>query len=159
MGNKRFIADTHFGHKNMAESRNFKSVEEHDEHIIKCWNTVVSKRDVTVILGDITMEKGNYEILGRLNGIKHVVGGNHDMGQHLKNMLEYVEKFMGCYTKGGDIYTHIPIHTQEINRFRYNIHGHLHNEKIEGLYADKYICVSCEQVDYTPRTLEELIKL
>ena len=75
----RFIADLHLGHKFMATHRGFASVEEHDEHIITQWNSVVHKRDTTYILGDVTMEKAEqYALLDRLNGAKRVVLGNHD---------------------------------------------------------------------------------
>mgnify|MGYP002477993094 CR=1 FL=1 len=56
----RFIADLHLGHTNMAIKRGFLTVEEHDEYIITQWNSVVNKRDVTYILGDITMEKKSF---------------------------------------------------------------------------------------------------
>jgi calcineurin-like phosphoesterase family protein len=55
----------------MAKRRGFSSIEEHDEHIIAKWNSVVNKRDVTYILGDMTMEKSSpYPLLDRLNGFK-----------------------------------------------------------------------------------------
>ena len=34
--------------------------------IISNWNKTVNKKDVTIILGDITMEKANYDILNFL---------------------------------------------------------------------------------------------
>jgi calcineurin-like phosphoesterase family protein len=75
----RFIADLHLSHENMAKRRGFSTIEEHDEHIIEKWNSVVHKRDITYILGDITMEKSApYHLLDRLNGQKYVVLGNHD---------------------------------------------------------------------------------
>jgi len=43
MSTVRFIADLHLGHINMAKHRGFSSVEEHDEHIVKSWNSVVEK--------------------------------------------------------------------------------------------------------------------
>ena len=57
MGNTFIISDLHFGHRNMAFHRGFQSVEEHDQHIIDCWNNVVTKGDTVWILGDISMEK------------------------------------------------------------------------------------------------------
>jgi calcineurin-like phosphoesterase family protein len=83
----RFIADLHLSHQNMATRRGFSSIEEHDEHIIAQWNSVVSKRDVTYILGDVTMEKSSpYPLLDRLNGLKHVVLGNHDRRQDVPHL-------------------------------------------------------------------------
>ena len=74
MSKVRFIADLHLGHTNMALKRGFATVEEHDEYIISQWNKKVSKRDITWILGDVTMESSkSYPLLNRLNGMKKVV--------------------------------------------------------------------------------------
>jgi calcineurin-like phosphoesterase family protein len=163
-----FIADLHLGHTNMALKRGFAAVEEHDEYIIKKWNSVVSKRDVTYILGDVTMEKSApYELLDRLNGVKHVVLGNHDRRQDVKKLLEYVDSVAGMMQYKGIMLTHCPIHPMELDyRFKHNIHGHTHEKLVEYdfklfgktvIHSDRrYICVSCEQVNYAPKTLEEL---
>lgn len=160
----RFIADLHLSHTNMATLRGFSTVEEHDEYIIEKWNSVVTKRDITYILGDITMEKSApYYLLDRLNGLKHVVMGNHDRRQDVKKLLEHVESVAGMVQYKGVILTHCPIHPMELeHRFPRNIHGHIHDSQVMEidrggfLKDERYICVSCERVDYTPKTLEEL---
>jgi calcineurin-like phosphoesterase family protein len=86
------FSDPHFGHKNMAIKRGFSCEEEQDELIVKNWNNVISKRDNVFLLGDITMEKKNYEILSRLKGQIDVVLGNHDQKQHVREMLKYVNR-------------------------------------------------------------------
>ena len=54
------------------------------------------------------------------------------------------------------VLTHIPVHPSQFPRFRLNIHGHLHLKVI----ADtRYINVSCEQVNYTPVLLKNIIKI
>jgi len=166
MATVRFIADLHLSHTNMATRRGFSTVEEHDEHIIERWNSVVHKRDVTYILGDVTMEKSApYALLNRLNGLKHVVLGNHDRRQDVKKLLEYVESVAGMIQYKGVILTHAPIHTRELEyRFKYNVHGHSHNNLVMSYLADscfeepdkRYICVSCERVNFLPKSLEEL---
>jgi len=164
MATVRFIADLHLSHTNMATRRGFSTVEEHDEHIIERWNSVVHKRDVTYILGDVTMEKSApYALLNRLNGLKHVVLGNHDRRQDVKKLLEYVESVAGMTQYKGVILTHAPIHTRELEyRFKYNVHGHIHNNQVMKeagrmrIPDERYICVSCERVSYLPKTLEEL---
>ena len=170
MATVRFIADLHLGHANMAKRRGFLTVEEHDEHIIAKWNSVVHKRDVTYILGDITMEKSApYPLLDRLNGIKHIVLGNHDRRQDTKKLFQYAESIAGMIQYKGIMLTHCPIHPAELEYgIPYNIHGHIHDKqvmrdvyhlgtyKITQLIDERYICVSCERVDYTPKTLEEL---
>jgi len=173
MSNIRFIADLHFGHTNMAIKRGFKDAEEQDEYIVKQWNSVVHKKDTTYILGDVTMEKRtNYQILSRLNGYKVFVMGNHDMPQHAQSLLEY-GKVAGMIKKKFRkerltvFLTHCPIHTRELDyRVGLNIHGHIHEYVVVKKYLfgliqipdKRYICVSCEQVDYTPKLISELIK-
>lgn len=149
--------DPHFGHENMAKKRGFKSATEHDEFIISNWNSTVQKRDLVYLLGDITMEKAvNYDILNRLNGRKRVVGGNHDMPQHSKRLAEYVESISGMIKYKGFMLSHCPIHESEVDRFRANIHGHVHENSL----SDKrYINVSAEVLNYTPILFTELEEL
>jgi len=160
----RFIADLHLGHANMATRRGFSTVEEHDEHVIAKWNSVVHKRDVTYILGDITMEKSApYPLLDRLNGIKHIVLGNHDRRQDTKKLFEYAESVAGMIQYKGIMLTHAPIHPMELEyRFNKNIHGHIHDKVVMKMLDgweipdERYFCVSCEQVDYLPKSLKDL---
>jgi calcineurin-like phosphoesterase family protein len=169
MSNVRFIADLHFSHTSMAIKRGFTTVEEHDEHIIKQWNSVVNKRDTTYILGDITMETSKpYPLLARLNGVKHVVLGNHDMSKDVAELSKYVVKISGMIKYKGMFLTHCPIHPMELDyRVNKNIHGHIHENVVKidisdnrvGLCEikdDRYIGVSCEQINFTPKTLKEL---
>ena len=153
----------------MAIKRGFSTVDEHDEYIIKQWNSVVHKRDTTYILGDITMETSEpYHLLARLNGVKHVVLGNHDIPKDVEELSKYVVKISGMIKYKGMFLTHCPIHPMELgHRVNKNIHGHIHENivKIEeydgrtGYYEtqdNRYIGVSCEQIGYTPKTLKEL---
>lgn len=161
MSQVRFAADTHFGHEWMAKHRGFQDVFYHDEHIVDMWNRTVHKRDVTFLIGDVTMEKANYGILSRLNGRIIVVGGNHDRPNHVRKMLEYVEDFTAMLQYKGCFLTHCPIHPSELDwRVMYNIHGHIHEKVITNALGEpdpRYICVSMEQIDYKPKSLGELI--
>jgi len=150
------ISDLHLGHCNMATKRGFKDVLSHDNHIIDAWNSIVTKRDVVWILGDITMEKTQgYELLNKLNGVKKVVLGNHDKPQHSSKLLEYVNHICGCVKLKGCILTHIPIHESEVDRFLLNIHGHIHDKIIPDL---RYVNVCVENVDYKPVLLDKLVE-
>jgi len=157
----RYYSDPHFGHLNMAIKRGFKDQYEMNEHIISEWNKVVSKRDVTWILGDITMEKSfDYYNLDQLNGIKKVILGNHDEPQHVPELLKYVNSVSSMrYLKdkefGNIIFTHAPIHPCELEyRYTINIHGHVHENTLDD---KRYINVSAEVIDYKPKTLKELL--
>ena len=83
-----FIADLHFGHTNILsfDARPFKTIEEHDETLIKNWNNTVGIDDDIYILGDISWHNSTktIEIFKQLNGNKHLIKGNHDQ-KLLKN--------------------------------------------------------------------------
>lgn len=79
-----FTSDLHFGHERIIEfepkSRPFASVPEMNEGIIEAHNAIVSPDDTVFILGDVAMGKiaDSLPLVGRLNGYKILVPGNHD---------------------------------------------------------------------------------
>lgn len=151
------ISDPHIGHHNIAVKRGFNNAEEQDAYLKKQWNARITKRDVVWILGDITMEKSKYyPFLDELNGIKKVVLGNHDMPQHVPELLKYVNKVCGLFQYKGAILSHCPIHETEIDRFTFNIHGHVHEKSLKD---PRYRNVSCDVVDFTPQLLGNLLYL
>ncbi len=129
-------------------------------------SSVVTKRDLTYILGDVTMEKSApYLLLDRMNGRKKVVLGNHDLPKHVPDLLQHVEQVGALMRYKGIWMSHCPIHPMELDyRVQRIIHGHIHEKQVMidapmapfEIPDDRYICVSCERVDYTPKTLQEL---
>lgn len=150
------FSDPHFHHKNMAIKRGFSCEEEMNEHIVKTWNNTVSKKDAVYLLGDITMEKKNYEIVSRLQGIINVVLGNHDERQHVRELLKYVNSVSGMIDyKNKVILTHCPIHSSQLEfRYSHNIHGHVHENTLDD---KRYINVCAEVVDYKPQLITDLL--
>jgi len=77
-----FTSDTHFGHANIIKysDRPFSSVEEMDRALIDRWNAKVGQEDVVCFLGDFCFSDiiRGQRYLDRLNGIKHLIVGNHD---------------------------------------------------------------------------------
>lgn len=79
-----FTSDTHFGHKNILKfcpgTRLGSTPEEHDQLLINKWNHLVAPTDEVYILGDVFFcgLEESARIAQQLNGIKHVVLGNHD---------------------------------------------------------------------------------
>lgn len=169
MSIKRIVSDLHLSHRNLAIHRGFKDELEQDEHIVKEWNKVVTnKKDITYILGDITMEKRtNYYLLDRLNGRKIIVLGNHDKGNHVPTLLEHVDKVCGClkiqHENLNIMLTHIPVHPMEFDyRLDYNIHGHIHDLEVllpNGMKDKRYIKACIESIDYKPKTIDELLNI
>lgn len=152
------ISDTHFGHKKILEFepllRPFASIEEHDETLVERWNDVVRHKDTVWHLGDVSFSK-DISILGRLNGRKMLVMGNHDT-HPAEEYLKYFDKLIGAVRMHGYIFTHIPVHTREIaSRFKGNIHGHLHAQAMDD---HRYRCVSVEQCpNLAPMLLDQVM--
>lgn len=175
MSQVRFIGCLHLGHHWMALHRGFNDSNYHDDHLIKEWNKVVDKKDLTYILGDITMHnKAHFHKLDQLNGRKIVVLGNHDDPKDIQELLKYVETVAGMIDYKGFILTHCPIHPNEMSFCKGNIHAHIHhNNKLDIVtvrdrYGDikdatiepyAYYNVDAHLLNYKPRTLEELIDL
>lgn len=170
--NKFFIGDTHFGHSNIltfqrSDGRGllrpgFSSIEEHDELLVANWNSVVRPQDKVYHLGDVSIKKGGLEIIKRLNGHKRLIGGNHDIFRTRDYLEAGFEEISGYRVIDKIIFSHIPIHVGSLGRYRANVHGHLHDNRVtldslEGNTVDpRYLCVSVEHVDYIPRELQEL---
>jgi calcineurin-like phosphoesterase family protein len=77
-----FTADTHFSHANIIKysNRPFSSVEEMNYKLIANWNSKVAQYDTVRFVGDFCftdLEKGQ-AIFDQLNGVKHLITGNHD---------------------------------------------------------------------------------
>lgn len=163
MPNTFFIGDTHFGHNNIIKwdenRKHFSSIEEHDEYIVECWNSVVNHNDNVYHLGDVVIPRKSLYILDRLKGKKRLIMGNHDIYPH-KDYLKYFYRIGGCKSlKFKDdtkfILTHIPIHPMCVeHRWACNIHGHQHKGELIG--NKKYFNVCCHFIDFTPISLDEI---
>lgn len=160
------ISDQHFCHQNIINytRNNFKSIDEMNEHIINSHNQTISNDDIVIFLGDFSF-KNPYikEVLGRLNGHKYLLLGNHDPESLIKNYpslgLEGV--FKGPIKLGDNYLSHQPLIEGEVdttsfklivNEFKkcsnsLNYHGHIH-ERAE--LDPKYKNVTCEVLDYKP---------
>lgn len=148
------IADLHLGHKRAIQFRTqFSTIEEHDDYLVGKWNSVITDKDIVYVLGDVAMNRSAISSVARLRGRKKLIAGNHD-GFRSKDFLPYFEDIWGAHQKSGIIMTHIPVHPLTVHRWRGNIHGHLHSAKIDDL---RYRCVSCEHLDFTPISLEEVV--
>lgn len=159
------IADTHFNHKNIIDycNRPFKDVEDMNETMIKNWNETVSNTDVVIHLGDVAF--GNKEdakkILGRLNGRKILIRGNHDLWSddfYKECGFEQISKFPILWggtpeNNGFFLMSHAPLLLSETTPY-FNYYGHVHND-------NKYIdnatskCVCVERIGYRPTLLIE----
>jgi calcineurin-like phosphoesterase family protein len=177
------ISDLHLGHKSCIEKfvrpdgtplRDFKDIDEMNKTILDRINATVAENDRLYILGDVVINSKFLPLMDEINCKKRVlVGGNHD-GDYEK-LQKYFTRIHGCLEYNGCILTHIPVHPMQKERFKFNLHGHLHFGQVtmevrewEGpgkgwsqpiTQVDPfYKNVSVEMVNYTPVSLDELTK-
>jgi calcineurin-like phosphoesterase family protein len=124
-------------------------------------------------LGDVVINRKALKTMGRLNGDKVLIRGNHDIFRD-DEYREYFRELRAYHVMNGCILSHIPVHTESLGRFGVNIHGHLHANRVkkirgvdvrtgELLYSDdidpRYHCVCVEHTDFAPILLEDVFKL
>jgi calcineurin-like phosphoesterase family protein len=156
-----FTSDTHFGHQRIIElcNRPFDSVDEMNEVMIERWNETVSPGDTVYHLGDVALGKiaESLPLVGRLNGHKILVPGNHDRifsgekeKQRIRFLPEYSKVFQGIRPEslskrlgGFDVMlSHFPYVGDSHGADRHAdkrpkdeglpiIHGHVHDEWAE----------------------------
>lgn len=179
-----YIADLHFGHKNILafDNRPFPDVETHDAEIVKRWNEAVSPSDTVWILGDISWygPQKTTEILASLNGTKNLCVGNHD-GRLLKSrelrdqFAEIVPyKEIEFSREEGVVLCHYPIPCFNNHFYGWvHLYGHVHTgfehnmmERVRYEMVSLYekpcsmynVGAMIPYMDYTPRTMEEIVR-
>jgi len=173
MPNIFFTSDTHFGHANackfmrndgVTKLRPWDTAEEMDEAMVQLWNNTVNPNDKVYHLGDVVINRKALPILDRLNGNKVLIKGNHDIFK-LQDYTKYFRDIRAYQVMPKRfVASHMPIHDDSVNRFKFNVHGHLHSNNVmmEQNYwsADvpdpRYICVCVEQTGFKPIALEEI---
>ena len=169
--NRYLISDTHFNHKNIIDycNRPFKTIEEMNNKIISNWNKVVKENDIVYHLGDFFLGSKDdlKNIVDKLNGTIYLVRGNHDRLTVksyedcgiivLKNAPISIDKYK-------IILSHRPLPDTMIKDGYINIHGHIHQRKLEDIYDSnlfdkkKHLNVSCDVLNFEPILLDNIIK-
>jgi len=168
------VSDTHFGHAGVCrftredgeKLRPWDNPDEMDEEMVKRWNETVRPNDKVYHLGDVVINRKALKTLGRLNGDKVLIKGNHDIFK-LEEYTQYFRDIRGSHVMNGCIFTHVPVHPDQLYRFGCNVHGHLHSNRVKmddgftkhGKKIDpRYFSVCVEQIDFRPILLEEVFK-
>ena len=154
-----FIADTHFNHENIIKycNRPFNNTKEMNEYIIQKWNSVVKSNDIVYHLGDVGFGTTEMlkELIGKLNGTKILLRGNHDFKRGVNGWKEvgFSEVYKKKIELGNLILTHEPIEIAQENKI--NVFGHIHDKPLDTRFSrNNHICVSCDVIDYTPQIIE-----
>ena len=137
-----YIADCHFGHKNILlfDNRPFGDLAQMEEVMTMLWNATVRKGDTVYILGDFCWGKADewLRIVRQLNGTKVLITGNHDLSScpaELKNQFADITPFKEIVDNGKDnsgrkvLLSHypMPFYKRANNEKYFMLCGHVHN--------------------------------
>lgn len=103
-----FHSDWHFNHAFVAETRGYSSAAKHDDALIERINSRVTKRDHIFVLGDVFMGsvRAGLDQIQRVNGVKHLVLGNHDPGHPMhRKSIPHTRRFL-------DVFESVSLHEQ-----------------------------------------------
>lgn len=154
------VSDTHFGHSGVCrflredgtKLRPWDDPAEMDEAMVALWNETVRPNDKVYHLGDVVIARKALQTLRRLNGDKVLIRGNHDIYK-LQDYADHFRDIRGYHVMDNLILSHIPVHPGSKGRFRGNVHGHLHANKLDDPW---YQCVCVEQTGFKPIPFEEV---
>lgn len=154
-----FTADTHFGHKNIIQfcDRPFSDIDEHDEHLIKSWNSKITPTDEVYHLGDFSLcskDRAN-EIASRLNGKIFFIRGNHDKAAPV-DRFEWVKDYHELkVNKQMFVLSHYAHRVWNKSHYgSFHLFGHSHGDLPDfGTSTD----VGVDRWNYAPVSLDEII--
>lgn len=133
---KYVISDIHFGHRKILQYEPMRlalgsTVEEMNLNIVKLWNQKVKPDDVVYVLGDVAFGLENLKYMDMCLGTKILVMGNHDQYGNISDYFRYFKNIYGSLAYKAHnkhiIMTHIPVHDNQLTRFDFNLHGHMHS--------------------------------
>lgn len=182
-----YIADLHLGHENVIrfDKRPFANLEEMHRTILENWNRTVTADDTVYILGDMIWGKEAEwpSWLSQFSGKKVLITGNHDpkqLSEKSKRFFRDVRDYQEIADDGRRVilcHYPMPFHRAAYSERCYMLYGHVHHTREyifleqlrwdvkasctqDGFARGNFINVGCMMpwMDYTPRTLEEIIR-
>lgn len=179
---KLYISDWHYGHNNILafDNRPFKTVEDMNTALVERWNAAVHPGDTVYVLGDMfwcNMQEA-ISVLNQLNGQVFLIKGNHDRcsdGRFLKKFVKVTEYLEVEDSDRKVVLCHYPIPCFKNHYYGwYHLYGHVHNSfewnmmehdrfLMQELYGHPCLMYNVGSMmpwmDYTPRTLDEILRL
>lgn len=156
-----FVSDTHFSHYNSIKycNRPFNTTGEMNETLRDNWNSRVKPEDIIYHVGDVTW-KGDYGILGELNGEKHLIPGNHDekVLDKLSRYFNSIQHHRSININGQVVFlSHYPAETWDRSHYgSIHIHGHTHGNLSS--YGRLRFDVGVDCNNYFPTNFTDILK-
>jgi calcineurin-like phosphoesterase family protein len=130
-----------------------------DNAIVDRWNKVVGRGDVVYHLGDVAFLKDHEyfkELIGRLNGEKHLIIGSHDK----QPKMFYLELGFASAQDRLVIDRNVLLEHERVEPLprgvRLQIHGHEHS-RMRLKPSERHVCVSVELTGMAPVDLDEIM--
>lgn len=167
--NVYLTSDTHYFHDNIIKycNRPFSSTEEMNEVMIQRWNEIVGPDDTCIHVGDLSAGlKGRTEelksLIGRLNGKKILIRGNHDHQTdewYISAGFSSVHDHINCE---GILFVHYPLEqlvtrVNDLSQFGevdFVIHGHTH--KTDTPEYENHYNVAVDRNDFRPICMDTI---
>lgn len=168
---KYYIADLHFGHRNILTlcNRPFQTAEQMNQVLIENWNKTVNDLDEVYIVGDLFYRSTQVEpILKQLKGKKYLIVGNHDTQWMTEELID--KYFAGVYQwlETTDQHqrvflAHYPMLSYPKQSTTYMIHGHIHTDTLLDYWPvlvkrERVLNAGVDINNFHPVPLNELIK-
>jgi calcineurin-like phosphoesterase family protein len=159
------ISDPHFSHFGVCKFLNpdgsklrpWDHPDDMDKELIENINDEVKENDKMYILGDLCINRRGLHVVGGLRCKNLVlIKGNHDIFK-LEDYTPYFRDIRAYHVLNKMILSHIPVHTSQLERFRGNVHGHLHYHDVlddKGNKDLRYYSVCVEKINYRPIDIE-----
>jgi calcineurin-like phosphoesterase family protein len=157
-----FTGDTHFGHGGALGlyRRPFASVSAMNGALVERWNATVGPEDEVWHLGDFAIRQPHAavaELLGRLNGKKHLVTGNNDPPATTEepswaSVQPYAELTLdGAFL----VLCHYPFRRwRRMDKGAFDLHGHCHGRLAP---QPRQVDVGVDAWDFRPVTLAQIL--
>lgn len=179
-----FTSDTHFFHKNilkhcpsrkeLCNASDENDIVSWDKWMVDEWNKTIKKHDIVYIIGDFAFGSAELskKILGKLNGKKFLILGNHDGSSDKLNnhFIQITQQKMAVFKKeqydflDEDMQVfmcHYPLITWPSKHYgAIQLHGHCHgrldayNEESPDLRVD--IGIDSTIAEFKPIPLEKI---
>lgn len=177
MSKTYITSDIHWGHSNILKYSpwargHFRDITDMNEAIVRNINSMVTDEDTLIIAGDICFARPEIgvEYLKRLNGIKKIVWGNHDVKLRESSVYQQSRRLMGVVfdadylefdhkfqdKKYKIVVTHYPFLTwNRSSHGSFHFFGHMHSE--HGTWNGRSRDIGLDSSGMCPNRIDDLI--
>jgi calcineurin-like phosphoesterase family protein len=173
-----FSSDYHFGHHNIIEycDRPFESADIMNDQLVNRHNELVKPADTVYMIGDVSMNPKYLYLVAYMNGIKHLVPGNHDKcwTGNPKWVQRYIDAGFSSINReleisiGGHavLLNHLPYqsrdsrYSEKLPKYtgKFLLHGHRHSSP-DRIHSEHSLDIGVDGHNYYPWSKAEILEI